>query len=126
MAGIVHFSVFFGYMEEAEHEFLRSIGMGVVYQVDGQTISWPRVHAECNYRSAIRFEEEIEISVRVHRIGTKSVTYGFQFTRGDQPIADGVVTAVCCRFEHGVDKQKPDSIPIPASVVEKLTPFLKS
>ena len=30
MAGIVHFSNFFAYMEQAEHDFLRSVGMGVV------------------------------------------------------------------------------------------------
>ena len=29
MAGIVHFSVFFAYMEQAEHELLRSLGLGV-------------------------------------------------------------------------------------------------
>ena len=58
-AGIVHFSVFFAYMEEAEHEFLRSIGLGVMMEIDGARISWPRVKAECNYRNAVRFEEEI-------------------------------------------------------------------
>ena len=29
MAGIVHFSNFFRYMERAEHEFLRSLGLSV-------------------------------------------------------------------------------------------------
>ena len=34
MAGIVHFANFFRYMERAEHEFLRSLGLSV-HAVDG-------------------------------------------------------------------------------------------
>ena len=39
-AGIVHFSVFFAYMEQAEHEFLRSLGLSVHGGVDadGNTV----------------------------------------------------------------------------------------
>ena len=80
-AGIVHFSNFFAYMEQAEHAFLRSVGLGVICEFDGQNISWPRVNAECNYRNAIRFEEIIDVEVRVKRIGTKSVTYAFNVFR---------------------------------------------
>ena len=125
MAGIVHFSVFFAYMEETEHEFLRSLGMGVIYEVDGQTISWPRVRAECNYRNAIRFEEEIDIEIRVQRIGTKSVTYAFQFSRDGAPVADGITTVVCCNYDHQL-AAKPESVPIPQAVIEKLSPYAQS
>ncbi len=122
MAGIVHFSNFFAYMEQAEHAFLRSIGLGVVYEIDGQKISWPRVNANCNYRQAIRFEEMIDIEVSVSRIGNKSITYDFKFSREETPVADGSITVVCCLFEHG---KKPQSVEIPAGFVEKVTPFLK-
>ncbi len=125
MARIVHFSVFFAYMEEAEHEFLRSLGFGVICNINGQSISWPRVNAECNYRSAIRFEEMIDIEVAVERIGSKSVTYGFQFSRDGVPVADGQVTTVCCKFDHALDGQRPESVTIPAEFVNALTPFVR-
>ena len=32
MAGIIHYSAYFQYMEEAEHEFLRSLGLSVVLE----------------------------------------------------------------------------------------------
>ena len=80
-ARIVHFSVFFAYMEQAEHEMLRSLGLSVVQKADGQTISWPRVNAQCDYRSAIRFEDEIDIFISIERIGEKSVTYVHRFER---------------------------------------------
>ncbi len=44
MAGIVHFSAFFRYMEAAEHELLRSLGLSVHTKLaDDLVISFPRV-----------------------------------------------------------------------------------
>ncbi len=120
-AGIVHFSNFFAYMEQAEHAFLRSVGLGVICEFDGQNISWPRVNAECNYRNAIRFEEIIDVEVRVKRIGTKSVTYAFNFFRESTPVADGSITVVCCLFEHG---SKPQSVPTPEKFIAAIKPFV--
>ena len=85
MAGIVHFSVFFAYMEEAEHQLLRQLGIGVVCDVDGTTVSFPRVAAACNYRRAIKFEDIIDIEITIKRIGTKSITYSHLFTKRRRP-----------------------------------------
>ncbi len=124
MAGIVHFSNFFAYMEQAEHEFLRSVGMGVICEADGQQISWPRVNAQCNYRVAIKFEELIDIRVTVEKIGTKSVTYAFDFFRDEMKIADGSMTAVCCLFSADTHGKKPESIATPPSFIAAITPYV--
>ena len=123
MAGIVHFSNFFAYMEQAEHAFLRSVGMGVICEVENQKISWPRVNAQCDYKVAIKFEEMIDIEVSVTKIGTKSVTYAFDFMRDQTKVASGSLTAVCCLFGHG---QKPVSIPTPQTFIDAIKPFLVS
>jgi 4-hydroxybenzoyl-CoA thioesterase/acyl-CoA thioester hydrolase len=120
-AGIVHFSNFFVYMEQTEHAFLRNLGLGVVLEIDGNQISWPRVRATCEYKNSIKFEDIIEIRLAVERIGEKSVTYGFQFFRGETPVANGSLTTVCCRYETG---QPPQSLPIPPAFVQALGPFL--
>lgn len=123
MAGIVHFSNFFAYMEQAEHAFLRSVGMGVVCEVDDQKISWPRVNAKCDYKVAIKFEEVIDIEVSVTQIGTKSVTYAFKFLRDQTHVAQGSLTAVCCLFQHG---HKPQSVPTPKPFIDAITPYIDS
>lgn len=42
MAGIVHFANFYRWMEEAEHDFFRSLGLSImVRQEDGSYIGWP-------------------------------------------------------------------------------------
>ncbi len=120
MAGIVHFSVFFAYMEESEHEFLRSIGLGVFSERDGVTISWPRVAASCNYRAAIRFEDEIEVQVALKRIGSTSLTYDHQILRQSELVADGSVTAVCCQLPPG---ERPLPMEIPREFLDRLAPY---
>ena len=112
-AGIVHFSAFFPMMEAAEHEMLRSLGISVMDLSDPDHVTWPRVAAHCDYLSAARFEDELVIKVTVEKIGKSSVNYAFEFTREDQPIARGKLTAVCCRLPErgGLEKVSiPDSI----------------
>jgi acyl-CoA thioester hydrolase len=120
MAGIVHFSNFFRYMESAECAFLRSLGLGVKIEWEGQAIGFPRVAATCDYVSPARFEDVLDVDVVIVRIGEKSVTYGFDFTRRGEPIAKGRVTSVCCRVLAAHQWQ---SIDIPASYRARLEPY---
>ena len=117
MAGIMHFSAFFRYMEAAEHELLRSMGFSVYSEIDGDVVSFPRVAAKCEFHSPARCEDVLDIDVAVRRVGTKSVTYGFAFSQKGRDVATGEMTSVCCRVPHG---QPPVSIPIPTAVAKKL------
>jgi acyl-CoA thioester hydrolase len=117
MAGIMHFSAFFRYMEAAEHELLRSLGYSVYSEIEGVPVSFPRVAASCEYHSPARCEDVLDIDVTVQRVGDKSVTYGFSFRDANRNVATGEMTSVCCRVEHG---KPPKSMPIPAELAEKL------
>ena len=117
MAGIMHFASFFVYMESAEHELLRSLGFSVHTREENDAISFPRVNATCTYASPARCEETLDIAVSVARIGAKSITYNFKFTRGADEIAVGAMTCVCCRMVAG---SRPVSQPIPEDFVSKL------
>lgn len=96
MAGIVHFSNFFRFMEAAEVEFLRSRGLSVRQTWEGKEIGFPRVSASCDYVSPARFEDVLTIAVHVEKVGGKSVTFAFEFTNQGRTIARGRVTSVCC------------------------------
>ena len=121
-AGIVHFSCFFHYMEEAEHAMLRSLGLSVQMPHDGVTLSWPRVSARCEYEGPIRFDDLVDIRVTLGRIGEKSVTYQFDMTHEGRDVAHGEMTAVCCKIVGG---QEPQSIAIPESIVKLLEPYVE-
>jgi acyl-CoA thioester hydrolase len=117
MAGIVHFANFFRFMEAAECGFLRSRGLSVKMDWEGQAIGFPRVSATCDYLSPARFEDVLDIAVTIDRLGTKSVTYAFEFTRAEVVIARGKVTSVCCR----IDSDHPlEAIDIPAGYRARL------
>lgn len=118
MAGIVHFSRFFIFMETAEHEFLRSLGTSVATEWDGNKIGWPRLTASCEYLSPLRFEDEVDIRLCVTNKGTKSLTYQFYFTLDGKDIARGQLTTVCCITNPD---EKIQAIPIPEFISSKIT-----
>jgi len=117
MAGIVHFANFFRFMESAEVEFLHSLGLSVAMPWEGQRIGFPRVSASCDYFQPARFEEVLDIAVSVLKIGSKSVTYEFDFTHNGQMIAHGQICTCCCQVQG--DHQL-ESIEIPAGIRAKL------
>jgi acyl-CoA thioesterase FadM len=49
-ARIAHFTAYFRWIEEAEHEFLRHLGLSVLACDGAGEISWPRVSVGCNSR----------------------------------------------------------------------------
>ncbi len=99
MAGIVHYSNFFRYMETAEHGFFRSLGYSVVMDHFETPMGWPRVHAECDYAHPLRFEDEVEIHLLVRKKKSRAITYLFKFTKLNGPerieVARGSLTVVC-------------------------------
>lgn len=117
MAGIVHFANFFRFMEAAEVEFLRSRGLSVALNWEGQRIGLPRVSASCDFVRPATFQDVLDVAVRVQAIGKKSITYSFEFSKGGETVARGQVTCVCCRV---VGDHQLESIPIPASFRAKL------
>ncbi|WP_442485455.1 acyl-CoA thioesterase [Aeoliella sp. SH292] len=121
MAGIMHFASFFHYMESVEHEFIRSLGMSVYSQINGQSISFPRVSAKCEFKSPAKCEDVLDARLILTRIGRSSLSYQIDFSRMGQPVAVGEVTCVCCHIYHD---RPPESTPLPDEFLEVLTPFL--
>lgn len=95
LAGIVHFSNIFRYMEEAEHALWRAAGLSI-HQHDSE-LAWPRVSAACEFRNPLRFEEEFEVRVRLGAVKTRTIEYEFTLVRADDVIAVGTVTCICVK-----------------------------
>jgi YbgC/YbaW family acyl-CoA thioester hydrolase len=117
MAGIVHFSNFFRFMEAAEVELLRARGLSVKLTWEGRPLGFPRVSASCDFVSPARFGDLLDVAVTIHRIGKKSVTYAFEFSLEGRLVARGQVTSCCCLV--GPDHRL-EGIEIPATLRQKL------
>ena len=120
MAGIVHYSNFFRYMESAEHAFFRSLGYSVVTKQVDPPVGWPRVHAECDFKAPLHFEDEFEVHMLVTAKKSKTLTFAFRFRKlsANPPVevARGSITVVCVTHQHG----KMSAATIPKEIADKI------
>jgi YbgC/YbaW family acyl-CoA thioester hydrolase len=119
MAGVVHFSWYFRYMEEAEHAFWRAAGLSVAPA--GAGVGWPRVAAACDYRRPLRFEEEFDVHLRVAAITDKTIRFACVLTRGSDEIATGSMTVACGCHVPG-EPMRARSIPADVSARFEVAP----
>ena len=121
MAGLMHFSNFFRFMETAEHGFYRSLGFSVVDKARHPRLGWPRVHAACDYKKPLHFEDMVEIHLLVAELRTKAVRYVFVFRKLNETpvveVARGEMVIVC--VQHFPDGRIA-SAPIPPEIAEKI------
>jgi acyl-CoA thioester hydrolase len=125
MARIVHFSNFFRYMETAEHAFYRSLGFSVTLNNFDPPLGFPRVHAACDYKKPLRFEDLLEIHLLVKEKRSRVIHYLFRFnklpregTTGEPVlVATGVLTVVCVAHDHA---GKMEAVAIPAALATKI------
>src|SRR5262249_23502688 len=121
MAGLMHYSNFFRFMETAEHGFYRSLGFSVNDLNLHPRVGWPRVHASCDYRRPLRFEDQVEIHLLVLEKRNRSLTYQFRFTKLQgserEEAARGKLVIVC--VAHAPDGTM-KAVPIPAEIASRI------
>lgn len=121
MAGIVHYSNFFKYMEYAEHAFFRSLGHSVVARDFDPPVGWPRVHADCDYFKPLFFEDTIEIHLLVAEKRSRSLKYQFRFWKvsdeSKEEVARGHLVAVCVTR---ADNEGMSAHPIPKEIADQI------
>ena len=114
LAGIVHFSWYFRYMEEAEHALWRDAGLSVASR--GADVGFPRVSVGFDYHRPLHFEDEFEVRVRIVGMTAKSFRYHCLIMRGDTKIATGTLVTVCVRKDPGGTMK---AVPIPAEIAAR-------
>jgi acyl-CoA thioesterase FadM len=140
LAGMVHFSNFFRYMEEAEHALWRAAGMTIDSPTlaksqassgaaapelpagakAGSTITelkWPRVAAAFDFKRPLRFEDEFEVQVGIGAVTSRTIQYNHTILRGDVTVGVGTVTAACVQLDAD---HRLKAVEIPAEILERL------
>jgi acyl-CoA thioester hydrolase len=116
-AGIVHFSWFFRYMEEAEHALWRENGLSI--HPEQSDIGWPRVGAACEFHRALKFEQEFDVTIRVTEITKRTMSYVCEITQDRQKIATGTLRIACVsKLPDGSMK----SLEIPQDIAMRFKP----
>ena len=104
-AGIWHHSNMVRWAEEAEAELHRELG--IIDETFGAT---PRVAVEFAYHSPLRFDDVVDVTITVGRVGETSVTYDIDVRKGDEPVVTGRVVTVFTDRDTGAKKPWPDDI----------------
>ena len=112
-AGIVHFSTFFRYMEEAEHALWRAAGLSIAPRES--PVGFPRVAAGFEYHRPLRFEDEFDVRIRIVGMSAKTIRYVCELTHDGQRVATGTQTVVCV----GTEGTPLKSIPIPPEIAAR-------
>jgi acyl-CoA thioester hydrolase len=107
-SGRIHFTAMLRHFEAAEGEFMRSLGCG--YRDVMEEIVFPRVRVECEYRTALAFDDQLDIGVSVQRIGTSSYTLEFAAFKDGVLAANGSMVMVCVGRQTGRAQPLPDAL----------------
>jgi acyl-CoA thioester hydrolase len=114
-AGIVHFSMYFRYMEEAEHAMWRAAGLSI--SPPGSEFGFPRVSASMDYHAPLRFEDHVEVSIRIVEAGPRTIRYEAQLACEGMRIATGSMTMVCVSKQAG---EAMKAVPFPGHIRQAL------
>lgn len=123
MAGLVHFSNFFKYMETAERDFFETVGVDLIRTTPGELVGWPRARAECKFNAPLRFGDTIDIHLAVKAVKDRAIDYQFRIFRRNEDgtrtqAGKGHMTTIFAQLLHGGELQ---SIELPEDLRARIT-----
>jgi len=112
--GIVYYSRYFEYFEEARTELLASIGLGVT-DVEKKGIMLPVISSHCDYLKGAKFEQNIIIrtSISTEPRSKLQIDYSVFIEDEKEPIATGYT-------EHAFVNDKGVAVRAPKMILERL------
>ncbi|MCB2113254.1 MAG: thioesterase family protein [Parvularculaceae bacterium] len=111
--GIVFNANYFAYYDLAVWEWTKALG----YKGWDDAPQFVTAHAECDFRAAAHFDEELEIGVRAARFGAKSMEIAAAIFRGEELVNAGKLVYVY--VAPGTTR----SASLPAEFVARVTAF---
>ena len=110
--GIVYYSRYFEYFEEARTELLASIGLGVT-DVEKKGIMLPVISSHCDYLKGARFEQTIIIraSISTEPRSKLQIDYSVFIEDEKEPIATG-------HTEHAFVNDKGAAVRAPKMILD--------
>jgi acyl-CoA thioester hydrolase len=124
LAGIIHFSNYFLYMEQAEHELFRSLGLKIHgHFPDGTVYGWPRVSTTASFSAPAYYDDLLDVRLTLLRRGPRSLTVRYEFWRGDTQLAVGEMKTAFCRVQQN---GRIESLDLPPEIAEPLDRLLQT
>ena len=127
MAGKMHFSNYFKYMEAAESAFFDSLNESLFQEKIEFVHCWPRVSASCKFVAPLLYGDVAEVLLYVTNIMKKGVKYSFRFEKvdGDKrtEVANGEMTTLFGILDRKTGRVQIQAVP--KSLLDKLSAAVK-
>jgi acyl-CoA thioester hydrolase len=109
--GHVNNAVFLTYLEQARVAFFSEAGAATGLEEMNMIVA----RVEIDYKAPVRLGQEVEVSVRASRFGTKSFDLDYELR------VDGEIVVVAKSVQVAYDYDRREPVPVPAAWREKLT-----
>ena len=102
--GHVNNAVFLSWMEAARTRFMLEEGLAEAVDALGMILA----RAEVDFRSPVRFGEDVQVGVRPSRLGTKSFELEYEVRANGRLAAQGTSVLVAYDYETNESTRVPD------------------
>lgn len=121
-SGRIHFTAMLRYMENAEHELVRTIGFPRSTTL--LDTAFPRAHVSCDFRGAVRYDDWLTVEARVEHVGHSSWTVAFtarSLPEAGNETQEGAIRAEGRMTIVAMDQQTERARPLPDELRAALT-----
>jgi len=110
--GIVFNGAYLGYLELAQAEYYRNLGVGIYHIPHSGYFDLAVVKATLEFKAPARVDEMVEARVRVARIGNTSIVMGMELHRIEPPRLLTTIEAVYAGYDAaaGTTRRVPDEL----------------
>lgn len=85
-ARIVYFPRLFGYCHSVFEDFFRhQVGVPYSEMLQQRKVGYPTVHAGADFKSPLRFGDQVRVVMDTVKLGTRSITNRYRLYRQDPP-----------------------------------------
>ncbi|MFN8607422.1 MAG: thioesterase family protein [Vulcanimicrobiota bacterium] len=113
-AEIIFYGSYIRFFEFAESEMFRSLGFAYGRMFEELDVWLPRRHIHCDFLTAARLDDLLEVSCWVARIGKTSLTLAFEVQR------EGTLIATAGYVLVAVDRHSFAKVPLPEKLIQSL------
>jgi acyl-CoA thioester hydrolase len=94
MMGVVYYGNYLRYFESARSAWFRDIGRSY-RDLEALGIGFPVVEAHCRYRRPARYEDVLDIDVRITELKGASLRFAYRIRKDGEDIASGYTVHAC-------------------------------
>lgn len=110
MQQIVYFAKYLEYVDIALDDYLRSLGMAVSETAPRGEYDTAMVHVELDYLAPARYDDLIDVGIRIERLGRSSMDARFEIQRAGEPLVRGSLVLVNFDRETGRSRALPERL----------------